>query len=216
MKQIKRTSWMYIAVAGTLLCGYGPCSPSYCPTGSGQGNQSGCWYEFNSTKSSVSVNRGELKVKLQKTTAKPTKKQAPLYRFSFIQDPQERSMGNKHGRVGTWKLQVSPNPEGQKPRPLHLSWKLRDPKPSLRKNETLRLAITWMGPKKRQYKILPGRYDASSHRVSARLPAQALHQNQVYLLPVRHKRQAILTQAPGKTQKPRLTGMTASVLLPKP
>lgn len=199
------------------MCGYGPCSPTYCPSGSTSGSRSGCWYEFTNPRSPVSVNRGELKVtlKAKKAMNTPGKTFAPMYRFAFIKDPQERTMGHKQGRVGAWKLQVSPNEEKTNSRQLHLSWKLRDPKPNLQKNETLRLAVTWMGAKKRQYRVLPGTYNARKHQVSAQLPAHVLRNSQVYLLPVKHIPSTAMSHAPAKP-KPRLSGLKTSMLVAKP
>lgn len=186
MKSLSTRTTCSLALLAILLCGYGPCSTSHCPSGATTGPDYGCWYEISKPHDALSINQGELQIQVHNHSQR-THEAHPLYRFAFIRDPQEQLPTQEHGRIGQWKLEIFPREEQRATRTFALSWKLRDSLPALQQKESIRLAVSWMGQKQRHYQILPGRYDVKQHRLYAVLSSQLLQQPHAYLVPVRYK-----------------------------
>lgn len=186
----------YFSLAYLFLCGYGPCSSSHCPTGATTGPDYGCWYEIAPRQDSLSINHGELQIRIHDPSyAKQSSHR--LYRFAFVRDPKEQLVSQSPERIGHWKLEISPQQAQQLSETLALSWKLRDPRPLLHQKETVRFAVSWMEQKQRKYQILPGRYDENQHRLYAVLSSQILANPHAYLVPMRYKTQYLATAPSG-------------------
>ncbi len=172
----------FVPFLAVMMCAYGPCSPPNCPTEATVDTDHSCWFEFTQQQPTVTVNAGELQVGFDKNS----RMQSPSrYRFTFIQDPQEQ-VPRAQGRIGTWKLHIQ-TWKKQHPHMLKLAWTLRERRPSLEKQETLRLALSWLQHGKRHVKILASHYNRSNNRLHASLPTGPLQIPQTYLYPVRYK-----------------------------
>jgi hypothetical protein len=176
---------------------YGSCSTD-CPVNSRMGPDQGCWYDISNAESWVEVNSGELRVRLQtdrdltgNSASKHQTLSQAMYRFWFVRDPKVEVINRQYGRIGTWKLHIMRWIEQTNPHELLLSWQLRDPRPSLRNDETIGFAITGIENGKRVYRILKGEYDTTNHRVKTRLPAKYLDNMHTYLIPIRYRLSSI-------------------------
>lgn len=169
----------FLLLGGLLMGAQEPCGGS-CPQGAISGPGLSCLFEIQADGRWRRINGGELKVQIPSLS----KAQAGRFAFWFVQDPEERMEPKLKGRIGRWKLLVRNYEPNGTLRHLVVSWRLRDTPDSLASDETVRLALATGGDK--GVRILPGEYNASKHRVDAKLFNRRLPFHGLYLIPVRH------------------------------